>query len=1017
MLARLLGLCVCALPLSAQTLVKDINTEPSTAIPGSGPSSGFETGGLTYFAASDEKHGNELWATDGTPGGTYLVKDIFPGSNDGDPLNFAVLPDGRVVLTARHPEYDWEVWITDGTEAGTTLLKDVNPGPLSSIASTTVAFDGKVFFFADDGVHGRELWSTDGTPAGTQLFADFDPGPSGIANGANQMLAIGSTLYFSARPPGMTGWALWKTDGTVPGTHEVVFLTPGSFNNPRFFTDVAGALAFTVYTTAFADEVWFSDGTTAGTFPVSDGLSPGTGSSSPGDLYAVGPTLYFSAFVTGIGRELFQTDGTVVGTSLVKDISIGGPFDISSDPDPVGAVAGKLVFSASTPATGQELWITDGTELGTQPLPELVPGAGSPGVFFGIESGGSVYFAATTPGTGRELYSTDGATVSLVQEILPGPADPDIDLRGTSNGRILVAGDDGVAGVEPWVIDGTSAQLLTDINPPMLNLSSAPTELTRVVDRLFFEANDPVAGRELWVSDGTESGTYRVIDLVPGDESSNPGPLAPIGDKLLFFATVPGIGREPWISDGTAAGTQLLTEINPSDGFIGQTRLFPFGPDRVLFTADDGVAGNELWITDGTAAGTTLVKDIEPGGSSIPADFFRFGDEVFFTAHTNDLGRELWKTDGTGPGTVLVKDVYPGKIGGVSAFDFAEFQGELYFGGSTPGEGPELWKSDGTTAGTAQLAVLNPGEFGSSPRDFHEIGGELVFTAFGMGQGRHLWKTDGTGPGTQFLAFGGEEIQGAVVSNGSKVLFFADVGPSNEMLFASDGTAAGTGLIAAIEPLGEYPSGNVFGDPGSGQGVVFRANDGANGGELWVSDGTSAGTKLVVDIAPGGLDSDPDAMVRVGNQLFFAADDGLTGLELHAVDLPILGEHVVETFGAGCPGTGGLVPEIGVVGVPEVGGSFDLTLADGLSGAPALMLFGVDGAIGPIGGGCSLFLAGAFFTVPLVTDLTGAASLTIAPTPAQAGTEVYFQYVVIDPAGAWLGLASSTGAVEVVVGP
>ncbi|MEM7308642.1 MAG: ELWxxDGT repeat protein [Planctomycetota bacterium] len=1015
MLARYLGLCLCALPLSAQTLVKDINTEPSTAVPSSSPFFGFETGGLTYFAASDEQHGNELWATDGTPGGTYLVRDIFPGANDGDPSNFTALPDGRVVMTARHPEYDWEVWITDGTEAGTTLLKDVKPGPLSSGASTLVAFGGKVFFFADDGTHGTELWSTDGTTAGTQLFADFDPGLSGIANGTNQMLAIGSTLYFAARPPGTTGWAIWKTDGTVPGTDEVVFLSPSSFNNPRFFTDVAGALAFTVYTAAFADELWFSDGTTAGTFPVTDGLAPGTGSSSPNDLYAAGSTLYFSAFVTGIGRELFQTDGTAAGTSLVKDISIGGPFDISSNPDPVGAVAGKLVFSASTPATGQELWITDGTELGTQPLPELVPGTGSPGVFFGIESGGLVYFAATTPGTGRELYSTDGATISLVQEILPGPANPDIDLRGTSNGRILVAGDDGVVGVEPWAIDGTTAQLLADINPPMLSLGSGPAELTRVVDKLFFEANDPAAGRELWVSDGTEAGTYLVADLVPGDESSNPGPFAPIGDKLLFFATVPGFGREPWISDGTAAGTQLLTEINPNGDSVGQVRLFPFGPDRVLFTADDGVAGTELWITDGTAAGTTLVKDIQPAGGSFPYGFFRLGDEVFFTARTDDLGDELWKTDGTGPGTVLVKDVYPGELGGVSG-DFAEFQGELYFKGFTPAEGSELWKSDGTTAGTVLVTDLVPGEGGSSPRDFHEIGGELVFTAIEAGVW-HLWKTDGTGPGTQFLAFGGEGIQGTSVSNGSKVLFFARVGPSDEMLFASDGTAAGTGLIAAIEPFGEYVYTNEFGDPGSGQGVVFRANDGANGGELWVSDGTSAGTKLVVDIAPGGLDSDPDAMVRVGNQLFFAADDGLTGLELHAVDLPILGEHVVETFGAGCPGTGGLVPEIGVVGVPEVGGSFDLTLADGLSGAPALMLFGVDGAIGPIGGGCSLFLAGAFFTVPLVTDLTGAASLTIAPTPAQAGTEVYFQYVVLDPAGAWLGLASSTGAVEVVVGP
>jgi ELWxxDGT repeat protein len=34
---------------------------------------------VAYFAADDDVHGNELWRTDGTESGTYLVKDIEPG--------------------------------------------------------------------------------------------------------------------------------------------------------------------------------------------------------------------------------------------------------------------------------------------------------------------------------------------------------------------------------------------------------------------------------------------------------------------------------------------------------------------------------------------------------------------------------------------------------------------------------------------------------------------------------------------------------------------------------------------------------------------------------------------------------------------------------------------------------------------------------------------------------------------------------------------------------------------------
>ena len=35
-----------------------------------------EKGYLAYFCADDGVHGEELWATDGTPDGTYMVKDI-----------------------------------------------------------------------------------------------------------------------------------------------------------------------------------------------------------------------------------------------------------------------------------------------------------------------------------------------------------------------------------------------------------------------------------------------------------------------------------------------------------------------------------------------------------------------------------------------------------------------------------------------------------------------------------------------------------------------------------------------------------------------------------------------------------------------------------------------------------------------------------------------------------------------------------------------------------------------------
>jgi ELWxxDGT repeat protein len=94
----------------------------------------------------------------------------------------------------------------------------------------------------------------------------------------------------------------------------------------------------------------------------------------------------------------------------------------------------------------------------------------------------------------------------------------------------------------------------------------------------------------------------------------------------------------------------------------------------------------------------------------------------------------------------------------------------------------------------------------------------------------------------------------------------------------SDGTLAGTVMVQDIRPGGQDGIDLSF-DPSLvpiGGVVLFPANDAVNGNELWESNGTGAGTLLVADI-PGaiGVSSNPRHLTAVGETLYFSAEDGV----------------------------------------------------------------------------------------------------------------------------------------------
>src|SRR6185503_15210418 len=121
---------------------------------------------LFLFAADNGTDGVELWRTDGTPAGTFVLKDINPGAGSSNPASLTVF-NNTLFFTANDGTSGTELWKSDGTAAGTVQSKDIRLGPIGALKSEIrMAFsNGQVFFAAADATHGAELWKTDGTEA------------------------------------------------------------------------------------------------------------------------------------------------------------------------------------------------------------------------------------------------------------------------------------------------------------------------------------------------------------------------------------------------------------------------------------------------------------------------------------------------------------------------------------------------------------------------------------------------------------------------------------------------------------------------------------------------------------------------------------------------------------------------------------------------------------------------------------------------------------------------------------
>jgi ELWxxDGT repeat protein len=915
-------------------LLKDINSVPSDDR-GSYPGGFGRLGNITLFRARTHTLGFELWKSDGTEAGTTLVKDLNPGRSSGlewtsgTPRSPFVEVNGVLLFPGTDGVHGYELWRSDGTAAGTFMLRDILPGSSGGLI-TFLGYDpntliwvnkvsgGLMYFLADDGEHGFELWRTDGTTAGTFLLQDIEPGrDSAFGSGEHYFLdgaTLGSILYFRAANDA-TGGEFWRTDGTSAGTSMIEDILPGPGSGGPFkVTELNGQLLFVAAGRQSDYELWRSDGTALGTALVKD-ITPGFAGTTIQSLARAGNLVYFLA-----SQYLYRTDGTASGTFLVHTFYSGGMQF-------VGDLGGRMLLRGDDAAHGTEPWISDGTPGGTFMLKDITPAGVNAWFQEIVRTGGVEYFLADDGVHGQEIWRTDGtpAGTRFVGDLTPGAASTLVwssipwqggALFSTMNGigrldpgteeltrvamtystadlvalqgRALFSNDDGVHGQELWSTDGTEegTGLLKDIEALPRTNSSHPGHLGTAIAsdgkaRALYQVYDG-AGGGVWATDGTPRGTTRVAAI---DTFSNVGaPGATLGD-IVYFAADDGVhGRELWRSDGTAAGTRMVVDIGPEWGAVVS------GPvayrDRVYFVAEDAEHGAELWSSDGTEAGTHLVRDIVPGQESPYLDrLVSTGDALFFTAF-DDHGRELWASDGTEVGTHLVKDIGQGS-GGSCCRSMTPFNGRLFFEASDGLHGNEPWVSDGTEGGTFLLADIVAGGSSSFSREV-SVAGPLAFFSVNDGvHGLELWRTDGTVEGTvlieDFIPGIDDGLPSFLGPIGDSLVFLTRTLPQQGWeMWKSDGSDAGT------IRLGAAFAGDAWAAASIDDALLFTEVDDAHGLELWRTDGREGGTAFVQDVAPGPDWSDPRNFVRLGTRTLFVADDPTANRELFAGRTSIL---------------------------------------------------------------------------------------------------------------------------------
>ncbi|ABX06928.1 ELWxxDGT repeat protein [Herpetosiphon sp.] len=409
-------------------------------------------GDTLFFTADDGVHGRELWTSDGTEAGTRLVKDLKVGAESNWPYQLAAAKYGVFFLQLNETAY--ELWFSDGSAANTRMVKSIQANSNPYITNLIALGDG-VLFFANDGLSGLEPWYSDGTAAGTRLLRDINPG-AGHSNVE-------------------TGYSYFWTE----------------------YTPMAGGMAFLARNAQAGAQVWWTDGTEAGTRQISN---------FAGEIHSVFELEPLDAqhlIVAASNEGTFGIWKLNMSTGEQQNLATY-PWITGSIRNPIPAsqltqVNGEVFYTVISQGVGTSLWRTNGQKAQVVDLAGKSP--------YRLLSANNTFYLQLYQGTEQAGWWILNADASLRQF-------SSLDLMLADTGQGLIGWE--LLSNRVRVYRSTADYQAMHYQGSVLSQSSFtfyPSDTASNSQRSFFSLPDQQHGTELWVSDA--QGLRLVKDIRP----------------------------------------------------------------------------------------------------------------------------------------------------------------------------------------------------------------------------------------------------------------------------------------------------------------------------------------------------------------------------------------------------------------------------------------------------------------------------------------------------------------------